>query len=36
VVPIGPSYRLHSMRYFVLSLVSYLVVLPMGLADSFC
>ena len=32
VVPIGPSCRLHSMRYFVLSLVSYLVVLPMGLA----
>jgi 4-amino-4-deoxy-L-arabinose transferase-like glycosyltransferase len=30
VVPIGPSYRLHSPRYFVASLVSYGALLPFG------
>lgn len=30
VVPIGPSYRIHSTRYYVASLVSYLLLLPAG------
>ena len=29
-VPIGPSYRLHSTRYYVTALVSYALVLPMA------
>jgi 4-amino-4-deoxy-L-arabinose transferase-like glycosyltransferase len=32
VVPIGPSYRLHSNRYFVASLLSYGVLLPFAIA----
>jgi 4-amino-4-deoxy-L-arabinose transferase-like glycosyltransferase len=32
VVPVGPSYRLHSMRYLVLSVASYLVILSFGIA----
>jgi 4-amino-4-deoxy-L-arabinose transferase-like glycosyltransferase len=28
IVPVGPSYRLHSTKYFVASLVSYLALLP--------
>jgi len=32
VVPIGPSYRLHSGRYFLASLLSYGVVLPFAVA----
>lgn len=31
-VPIGPSYRLHSARYYGASLVSYLVLMPFALA----
>jgi 4-amino-4-deoxy-L-arabinose transferase-like glycosyltransferase len=31
VVPIGPSYRLHSVRYYAASLVSYAVLLPPAL-----
>jgi hypothetical protein len=32
VVPIGPSYRLHSTKYLAASLVSYLILLPFGVA----
>ena len=32
VVPIGPSYRLHSTRYFVTSAVSFLTVLALAVA----
>ncbi len=32
VVPIGPSYTLHSGKYLIASVVSYLVVLPVALA----
>jgi 4-amino-4-deoxy-L-arabinose transferase-like glycosyltransferase len=31
VVPVGPSYRLHSALYFGASVISYLTVLPFGL-----
>jgi 4-amino-4-deoxy-L-arabinose transferase-like glycosyltransferase len=31
VVPIGPSYRLHSAAYFVLSALSYAVLLPLAI-----
>ena len=31
IVPIGPSYRLHSARYFGASALSYLAVLPFAL-----
>jgi hypothetical protein len=31
VVPIGPSYRLHSRRYYLLSAASYLAVLPLAI-----
>lgn len=31
-VPIGPSYRLHSVRYYGASLVSYLVLMPFAFA----
>jgi uncharacterized membrane protein len=31
IVPIGPSYRLHSALYFGASVVSYLAVLPFAL-----
>ncbi|MCC7008728.1 MAG: hypothetical protein IT184_07920 [Acidobacteria bacterium] len=31
IVPTGPSYTLHSTRYFVASLVSYLTVLPLAI-----
>lgn len=34
VVPLGPSYTLHSMKYFAASLVSYLLVLPLALAGA--
>ena len=34
VVPIGPSYTLHSTRYFAASLASYLLVLPFALAGA--
>lgn len=33
-VPIGPSYRLHSMRYFLASVVSYGLLLPFGAAGA--
>jgi len=32
IVPIGPSYRVHSMRYYVASLLSYGLLLPLGAA----
>ena len=32
LVPVGPSYRLHSTRYFLVSLASYLLVLPLAVA----
>jgi hypothetical protein len=32
IVPIGPSYTLHSTRYFVASVVSYGVLLPIAVA----
>jgi ABC-type branched-subunit amino acid transport system permease subunit len=32
VVPIGPSYRVHSMRYLIASVVSFALLLPVGLA----
>jgi 4-amino-4-deoxy-L-arabinose transferase-like glycosyltransferase len=32
VVPIGPSYRLHSTRYFLMSLASYGLLLPFAIA----
>jgi 4-amino-4-deoxy-L-arabinose transferase-like glycosyltransferase len=32
LVPVGPSYRLHSNRYFIASLVSYLALLPFAIA----
>jgi hypothetical protein len=31
VVPLGPSYTLHSTRYWIASLVSYLLVLPLAI-----
>lgn len=31
-VPVGPSYRLHSARYYAASLVSYLLLAPLALA----
>ena len=31
-IPIGPSYRLHSDRYFIASVVSYVVLLPCAVA----
>lgn len=31
VLPVGPSYRLHSARYFAASLISYLLILPAAL-----
>lgn len=34
-VPVGPSYMLHSRRYVVASLVSYGLLLPLGLAGAF-
>jgi 4-amino-4-deoxy-L-arabinose transferase-like glycosyltransferase len=34
VVPIGPSYALHSARYRLASIVPYLVVLPFGIAGA--
>lgn len=33
-VPIGPSYRLHSTKYFLASLISYGVLLPLGAAGA--
>lgn len=35
MVPIGPSYRLHSPRYFWASVVAYLAVLPFGVMGLF-
>ena len=32
IVPIGPSYTLHSTRYVVASALPYLIVLPLGIA----
>ena len=32
VVPVGPSYRLHSARYYVASVASYAVILPIAVA----
>ncbi len=34
VVPLGPSYALHSTRYFAASVVSYLLVLPAAIAGA--
>jgi 4-amino-4-deoxy-L-arabinose transferase-like glycosyltransferase len=34
VVPIGPSYRLHSTRYIVASVVPYVLLLPAGVAGA--
>jgi 4-amino-4-deoxy-L-arabinose transferase-like glycosyltransferase len=34
VLPIGPSYTLHSSRYWLASIVSYLLVLPFGIAGA--
>lgn len=34
LVPVGPSYRLHSTRYFVASIVSYGILLPLGVAGA--
>ena len=31
-VPVGPSYTLHSTRYFIASVVSYAIVLPFAIA----
>jgi len=35
VVPIGPSYRVHSARYYVATFVSYALVLPMAIVGFF-
>jgi hypothetical protein len=32
IVPIGPSYTLHSTRYWAASVLSYLVLLPLSIA----
>jgi len=32
IVPVGPSYRVHSMRYFAASIVSYGLLLPVAIA----
>ena len=34
IVPVGPSYTLHSMRYFAASVVSYLILLPLAIAGA--
>jgi 4-amino-4-deoxy-L-arabinose transferase-like glycosyltransferase len=34
VVPVGPSYRLHSWRYFLASVVSYGLLLPLAIAGA--
>jgi hypothetical protein len=31
VVPVGPSYRLHSLRYYAASVIAYAVVLPFAM-----
>lgn len=33
-IPIGPSYTLHSPRYFMASLLSYDLILPFGIAGA--